>query len=119
MQKKITCIICPVGCEITVTGTKDTIEKIEGNQCKRGIKYVTDEYFDPKRILTTTIKIENYKLPVISVRSDKSISKKLIFKCMELIKKTCIKTPVGMKEVVIKNILDTGADIITTKTTEL
>jgi CxxC motif-containing protein len=46
------------GCEITVTGTGNTIEKIEGNECKRGIQYATDEFLDPRRILTTTVKID-------------------------------------------------------------
>ncbi len=115
MQKKFTCIICPVGCEITVTGTANTIEKIEGNQCKRGIQYATDEYIDPRRILTTTVKIDGYSLPVISVRSDKPLPKNMIFECMEIIKKERVQAPVSMGEVVIKNILDTDVNIITTK----
>ncbi len=115
MQKTLTCIICPVGCEITVTGTGNTIEKIEGNECKRGIQYATDEYIDPRRILTTTVKIDGDNLPVVSVRSDKPLPKNLIFKCMEVLKKASIKAPVKIGQVVIENILDTGVNIITTR----
>ena len=30
MKKNLTCILCPVGCEITVTVTGNTIEKSKG-----------------------------------------------------------------------------------------
>jgi CxxC motif-containing protein len=115
MQKTLTCIICPVGCEITVTGIGKTIEKIEGNECKRGIQYATDEFTDPRRILTTTVKIDGANLPVVSVRSDKPLPKNIIFNCMEVLKKVCIQAPVKMGQVVIENILDTGVNIITTR----
>ncbi len=115
MQKTFTCIICPIGCEITVTATGDTIEKIEGNECKRGIQYVTDEFLNPKRILTTTVKIEGASLPVASVRSDKALPKDKIFDCMEVLKKTKVKAPVKMGQVVVENILDTGVNIIITR----
>lgn len=115
MQKTFTCIICPVGCEITVTGTSNAIEKIEGNECERGIQYATDEYINPRRILTTTVKLDGHKLPVVSVRSDKPLPKKLIFKCMEVLKKARIQAPIKMGQVVIENVFDTGIDIITTR----
>lgn len=115
MQKTLTCIICPVGCEITVTGIDKTIEKIEGNECKRGIQYATNEFIDPRRILTTTVKIDGTNLPVVSVRSDKPLPKNIIFNCMEVLKKVCIQAPVKIGQVVIENILDTGVNIITTR----
>lgn len=115
MQKTLTCIICPVGCEITVTGTGDAIEKIEGNECKRGCQYATDEYIDPRRILTTTVKIKGHKLPVVSVRSDKPLPQNMIFNCIEELKKVSIQAPVEIGQVVIENIFDTDINIITTR----
>jgi len=115
MQKTFTCIICPVGCEIRVTAKDKIIEKIEGNECKRGIQYVTDEFLDPKRILTTTVKVEGGDLPVASVRSDKPLPKDMIFDCMEVIKKAKVKAPVKMGQIVIENILDTGVNIVITR----
>ncbi|NLZ52003.1 MAG: DUF1667 domain-containing protein [Thermoanaerobacteraceae bacterium] len=41
------------------------MEKIHGNQCKRGIQYATDEFLNPKRISTTTVKIDGAHLPVV------------------------------------------------------
>ena len=115
MEKKITCIVCPVGCEITVTGDTGRVDKIEGAQCHRGEDYAQEEFIDPKRILTTTVKIKGYSLPVISVRSSKPVPKRLLFDCMKIIKEKEVQAPVTMGQVVIENILDTGVDIITTK----
>lgn len=115
MQKTFTCIICPVGCEITVTAEGNKIEKIEGNECKRGIPYVTDEFLNPKRILTTTVRIDGARLPVVSVRSDKPLPKDKIFDCMEVLKKTRVKAPVTMGQVVVEDILGTGVNIVVTR----
>ena len=115
MKKNLTCILCPVGCEIIVTVTGNTIEKIVGNQCNRGIPYATDEFLNPKRILTTTVKIDGADLPVVSVRSDKPLPKNLIFKCMEILKKVRIKAPAEMGQVIVENILDTNINIIITR----
>jgi CxxC motif-containing protein len=115
MKKKIVCIICPMGCEITVTGKEGVIDKIEGNQCARGEAYAKEEFLDPKRILTTTVKAQGYTLPVLSVRSSKPIPKRLLAECMDILKKVKIKHPVTMGQVVVENILDTGVDIIATK----
>lgn len=110
--KYIICTICPVGCEIEVTGNEEEVLSLDGNQCKRGIPYATSEFLNPERILTTTAKINNYRLNVIPVRSNKPIPKKLLMEAMDIIKKIEINGPVEMEDVVIFNIVDTGADIV-------
>lgn len=114
-EKKIICTICPIGCNITVKGEKGKVKEIEGNLCKRGEEYARNEFLNPKRILTSTVKINNYKLPVVSVRSDKPVPKELLFKCMEIIKKVEIDPPIFIGKIVVENILDTGVNIIVTK----
>jgi len=44
--KKIICIICPQGCEVTVCGDKSsrTVESIKGFGCKRGKTYAENEF---------------------------------------------------------------------------
>ena len=56
-HKKMTCILCPVGCEINVQTQDGKIENISGNACKRGEKYATTEVIDPRRTLTTTVRV--------------------------------------------------------------
>lgn len=115
MEKKIICIVCPIGCEIMVTGEKNSIQEISGHICKRGEIYASDEFLCPKRILTTTVKIDESKIPVISVRSQDPIPKDQMFNCMEILRNTIVSADVKCGDVIVENILDTGVDIIVTR----
>ena len=110
----ITCIICPIGCNIVVCGENNTIASIDGSQCKRGYEYAENEFINPVRILTTTVRVENAESPLIAVRSDKPIPKDLLMKCMDEIKNTAVTAPVHRYDVIIPNILGTGANIVAT-----
>lgn len=115
MQKKdIICIVCPIGCKITVTGEGNRIDSMEGYTCKRGEQYARDEFIHPVRILTSTVKVKNGKTPLVAVRSDKPVPKELLLKCMEVIKNSEITAPIKRKDVVIKDILGTGINIVAT-----
>lgn len=115
-EEKIICITCPIGCTITVRGEGDTIESIEGHQCQRGVTYAKDEFVHPVRILTTVAKIENGgpAHPLVSVRSQTPVPKDKMFEIMQKVKQVCLKAPVHRGDVVVKNVLGTGTDIIAT-----
>ncbi len=115
MKKQFTCINCPLGCQVVVTmDDEKNIQKIEGNNCKRGEQYVRDEIKDPKRMVCSTVRIsgsDNYSVPV---KTASAIPKGLIFECMKEINNTEINTPIKIGDVVIANVLDTGVDVIAT-----
>jgi len=79
------------------------------------LEYGWNESTNPVRMLTTTIQIDGGKLPVVPVKSNKPLPKDLLFECMNVIRKVQLKAPVRAGEVVIKNILNTGVDIVTTR----
>ena len=112
MKRELTCIICPKGCNIKVEIEEDKVTNIEGNTCKRGYDYAMSEITNPVRTITSTMRLENGKM--VPVKTDKPISKELIFKCMEKINKVTIKPPVKIGDVLIENILNTGSNIIAT-----
>ena len=114
MEKKITCIICPIGCDITVRGEGDQIESVEGHTCKRGDVYARAEFIHPERILTSTAKVEHASVPLVSVRSNRPVPKEKLFDCMQQIRALTLCAPVQRYSVLISNILDTGADIVAT-----
>ena len=117
MTKDLICIVCPVGCRLTVE-KDDTADKgyvITGNRCKRGIDYAVEEMTHPTRMVPTTVKIEEAFLNRLPVRTDKPIDKKLIFEAMQVINEFTCKAPVKMGDVLIKNILDTDVNIIATR----
>jgi len=111
MKKEFICIVCPRGCHITVAedGT------ISGNLCKRGEVYVRTEMTAPTRIVTSTVKTVFEELPRVSVKTDKPVPKELIMKVMEQLRTVIIKEPMKIGDVVIENILDTGANIVLTR----
>ncbi len=112
--QKLICIGCPMGCDLTVTVDGDNIN-VTGNTCKRGEDYAKKEVTKPKRVLTSSIKVEGGEYPVVSVRTNCDIDKDKLFECMKVIKETTVKAPVKIGDVLIKNILNTSADIIATK----
>ncbi len=117
-EKRITCIICPTGCDIAVRGEGEIILYMAGNQCKRGEEYARNEYFHPARILTTTVKMEGANVPLLPVRSDRAIPLELILPCMEAVRSVVINAPVARYDVVIPNILGTGANIVATNSAQ-
>lgn len=110
MKKEYICIVCPKGCHIVVDG-----ENISGYTCLRGLNYVKQESIDPRRILTTTVKVNDKNIRVCPVKSSDTLPKDKLFASMEEINKISVNLPIKLHQVVIKNILNTGVDIITTK----
>lgn len=113
--KTLTCVACPKGCEITVEYEGDEILEIEGNACPQGRDYAKEEIVAPTRILPTTIRVKNGALPLCPVKTTKQIPLENMFEAMEIIGSKKIEAPIKMGEVLIENILDTGADIVATR----
>lgn len=114
MKTQMTCVACPIGCQLTVEHTKDEIISITGNSCKRGITYAQTEIKSPTRTLTSTVKVKDGFLPVVPVKSDKPIPKSLLLNCMKVINSTELKSPVKIGDIIISDILGTGVNIIAT-----
>lgn len=115
MTKEMICVSCPLGCMLSVElNDKNEVISVSGNTCKRGEQYAVDECTNPVRMLTSTMKVEGGKLPVIPVKTSKPIPKGKMFECMEVINSVSVDAPVKMGEVLISNICDTGVDIVAT-----
>lgn len=106
------CIVCPVGCHVTI----DEQKRVTGNRCKRGETYAIEEVTNPTRMLTSTVRVKSDLTTRLSVKTSHAISKKLIFKVMEALEEIEMEAPVSTNDIVIKNIFDTGVDILATRT---
>ncbi len=115
MKKEMICISCPMGCPLTVDYTQKKIQTIVGNRCNLGIEYAKKEIFNPERILTTTVRIKNGHLPLVSVRTSNPIPKNRIFDAMNLLSKVEIEAPITIGEKIIQNLFDLKVNIIATK----
>ena len=113
MTRNLTCIVCPKGCPITVELDGKNIVSITGHTCKRGEEYAKNECTAPMRTLTTTVALEGGG--VLPVKTDKTVPKELLFECMQAV--NAVKAPAGTKlgDVIIENVLGTGANIVATR----
>ncbi|MEG2782298.1 MAG: DUF1667 domain-containing protein [Oscillospiraceae bacterium] len=115
MIKDLVCVACPLGCPIKVTlDNNGIVTDVTGNTCKRGYEYAHTECTNPTRSLTSTVKVVGGKLPVVPVKSSAALPKGILFECMKVINTACLKAPVKIGDVVVKDILNTGIDIVAT-----
>lgn len=111
MKKTLTCIECPIGCEITVMLGNGKVTSLTGNSCPRGKLYAEAEVVCPKRVVTSTVRAENGEM--IPVKTDKPIRKDAIFEVMKKINQTTCKMPVKLGDVLVENICDDANLIVT------
>lgn len=114
MKKEIVCIVCPLGCNITVEAEGKKINSITGYSCQRGALYGENEYLHPVRILTSTAATDNKRTPLVPLKSRSPIPKEKMMDCMVAIRKLKVKLPVEAYDVLISNVCGTGIDIVAT-----
>ena len=107
-----TCTTCPMGCTLT-TVIKDGIISVSGNSCPRGKAYAESEATNPVRTLTTTVRSSSGGV-MIPVRTSKPVPKSMLFRCMEEINKLRPPVPVHNGDVLLHDLLSTGADVVCT-----
>ncbi len=110
-RREIICITCPKGCRAQVWREGDLI-KIGGKICKDGREYVRQEFLEPMRILTSTILVEKGKAKRLPVRTKSAVPKRLLSQCLAKIKAARAVSPVKAGDVILRNILDTGVDVV-------
>lgn len=111
----IICIGCPLGCDVQLNVDESgDIISYSGYQCKVGKKYAEQEYRLPQRVMTTTIKTVGSVRRLLPARTDGPIPKDKITQCVHLLAQMEVQPPLKIGEVVIPNILDTGANVICT-----
>ena len=75
------------------------IAGIEGNSCKRGITYAEDECTHPKRTVTSTVRCASGE--VVSVKTENTVPKELIFEVMKEINSVTAGEGLKIGDVVI------------------
>lgn len=113
--REITCIACPIGCRLVIQPSEEGGYWIEGYTCLKGKQYAEQEMRDPKRLLTSTVKIRNGFLARLPVKTDQPIPKQEIFPAMQLLSELCIEAPVKMGQILIADLFGSGANIVATR----
>ena len=112
MEKvKLTCVECPMGCQIEVTLENGKAVGVVGNGCPRGKLYAENEVVCPMRVVTSTVKTTDGRM--VSVKTDKPVKKSEIFAVMAKINAYTATAPVRIGDVLINNI-EGDADLVAT-----
>ena len=114
-EKELICVNCPIGCTVTVKMEGDEIISVTGNTCPKGEAYARKECIRPERILTSTVKIEGGIHRVLPVITSEEIPLDVMFEAMEEVRKVSVKAPVSEGDVIISNLLGTGADVVASR----
>ena len=115
MEKKLICIVCPVGCRLTAKYTADAVEtslEVSGHICKKGIEYARNEITNPMRMVCTTARITGGIHKVIPVRTDKPIPEKYKLDVVKEVNKIQLTSPVKMGDIIIGDLFGTGVHIV-------
>ena len=117
MNKQMTCIVCPMGCQLAVTYGINTMGTpcdvtVTGNTCKRGAGYATEELISPRRTLTTTVRTDRADGALLSVKTSAPIPKGKLFRAMELTDAVTAHVPVHAGDVIIPDFILPGVALI-------
>ena len=104
-----TCIVCPIGCKLKIEKINNEVV-VSGNLCFRGANYGKTEFTNPTRIVTCSLVGKDI---IYFTKTSLPVPKNQIFEIINKIKNLPIKD-YKMGDIIEKNILNTGADIIVT-----
>lgn len=110
---ELICIVCPKGCHLQVD--EENGFAVRGNSCEKGADYGRDELMHPTRTLTTTVRVLDGVLCRCPVRTASPIPKETMFDAMAVIDALAVEAPVQRGQVLIADLLGTGADVIATR----
>ncbi len=109
------CINCPLSCSLELYEEGGRVQEVKGADCKLGEKYAAEEYANPRRILTTTVKARNGIVSLLPVRSTEAIPKRLVRDAVRALAGVVVEAPVKRGQVVLKDILETGIDVVASR----
>lgn len=108
------CKVCPIGCELIIMKNKSTPSgyTVEGNSCNRGRDFGIKEITEPSRILTGRVLLKNGPMNRLPVKTTGVIPKDKVDECMAIFNSTEVSAPIKRGDIIIKNILGLGVDVI-------
>ena len=113
--KELICVNCPMGCRVKVEMEGQTILSVSGYTCPRGKEYAEQECVRPMRILTSTVRILNGEHRVLPVITSADIPLDLMTDAMDVIRSITVEAPVEADQVLVQDLLHTGADVIASR----
>ncbi len=110
-MRELVCIVCPRGCHLKI----DDSLNVTGNACPRGEAYARAETTHPTRVVTSTVRLVGGQIPRLPVKTGAPVPKELIGSVMAELSRVTVTAPVKVGDVVISDVLGTGADVVATR----
>ena len=114
-QRQLTCIGCPMGCQLTATIENGVVTTVTGNTCKRGDSYARKECVAPARTVTGTVRCTGGAAPVVSVRTAGEVPKEKVFDVARALNTAVAHLPIHHGDVIIADVCGTGINVVATK----
>lgn len=116
MKQVSICQGCNKQCILEVEAY-DKILDITGNECSVGIDYANYDLNNQKKIFTSLVRIKgSNKFNVLPVKSSEPIDKRIWIECSKALSRIYVGPPIKLGDIVCKNILNTGVDILSCRT---
>lgn len=113
--KELVCIVCPLGCRMTVAVLEGKEPSVQGASCPRGAEYARREAVAPTRVVPTTVALQGSILKRLPVKTAEPVPKALIARCMEELRQVALTAPVEAGQVVARNLAGTGIAAVATR----
>jgi CxxC motif-containing protein len=112
---RLTCVLCPVGCELEIGRDAAGELRVDGNQCDKGVPFALEEVLRPKRNLATSVPVRGAAAKMVSVRLSAAVPREMLFPILAEIAKLRPEAPVRRGQVLLTDVLGTGADVVATR----
>ena len=106
------CIGCPLGCRLEVEEEDGEIVEVRGFSCKLGKEYAEREHTDPRRMVSSTVRVANGLWARLPVKTNRPVPKDKVRAVCRALRQVNIAAPVVIGDVIVTNVLDTGADVV-------
>ena len=97
--RELTCIGCPMGCQLRATLEDGVVTAVTGNTCPRGDAYARKECVHPERTVTGTVRVLGGPMPVVA----------------RALHHAAVPAPVQAGQVVLADVCGTGVAVVATK----
>lgn len=110
-SREVICTACPRGCPLQVRVLPEAVQ-VEGATCRRGVAFGEAEVRDPRRVLTTTVRVVGGTAPLAPVRSRAPISRTLIPAVLKELRTVTLAAPVALHQRVLGSAAENEVEIV-------
>ncbi|MDO5564195.1 MAG: DUF1667 domain-containing protein [Eubacteriales bacterium] len=114
-KKELTCIGCPMGCQINVIISNNNTLEIDGYTCEKGEIYARKEVTNPTRIVTSSVYVNGGDKITLSVKTANDIPKSKIIDVIKELKNIKVNAPIKVGTVILNNVANTGVNVVATR----